>query len=265
MRSWLFVPGDRPERFDKAVASGADMVVLDLEDAVRAEAKDAARETIAGWLTQGSRVAVRINGIGTRWHADDVALLQSPGIVAVLLPKAEQAEALKSFAAALPDSVVIVPLIETALGIWNARELAAAPGVARMAFGSVDFQLDCGMDGNPQSLLYARSRLVLTSAIARIAPPVDGVTLRLDDIKQLRSDVAAARSLGFGGKLCIHPSQVAHVNAGFQPDADALARARKIVDAAMTSGRGAFRLDGQLIDEPVIEQAKRILAWANRS
>ena len=263
MRSWLFVPGDRPERFDKAVASGADMVVLDLEDAVGADAKTTARDAVTKWLRKDSRVAIRVNGVGTRWHVDDIALLRSAGIVCAILPKAEKLEELKTFRDALPGSVAIVPLIETALGIWNARELATVPGVCRLAFGSVDFQLDCGVDGEPQSLLYARSRLVLASAIARIAPPIDGVTVRLDDVELLRSDIAAARGLGFGGKLCIHPSQVGHINEGFRPDAEALSRARRIVDAAETSGRGAFHLDGQLIDEPVVEQARRVLAAAN--
>ncbi|MBC7284704.1 CoA ester lyase [Hoeflea sp.] len=258
-RSYLFVPGDRPDRFDKAVATSADFVVLDLEDAVLPKGKTSAREAIRSWLSKGGRAAVRINGIGTEWHEEDKALLATPGVAAVILPKAEEPAALATFAAALPQGLPLVPLIESALGIWNARELASVHGVMQLAFGSVDFQLDTGIETEGEALLYARSRLVLASAIARIAPPVDGVTIALNDEEQLRADIKAARSLGFGGKLCIHPNQVLAVHEGFAPDDATLAWARAVVAAARTSDAGAVRLDGKLIDRPIVERAQRFL------
>ncbi|MEI4469793.1 HpcH/HpaI aldolase/citrate lyase family protein [Frigidibacter sp. MR17.24] len=261
-RSYLFVPGDRPERFDKAVAAGPDVTVLDLEDAVLPEAKDRARAAIGAWLQAGGRAAVRVNGSGTQWHAEDVALLASPGVTHALVPKAEDPADLARIAAALPDGMPIVPVIESALGLWNARGIAESAGVVQLAFGSVDFQLDTGIEAEGEALLYARSRLVLASAVARIAAPVDGVTVALDDPAQLAADVARARDLGFGGKLCIHPRQVAAVHEGFAPSPEEIRRAEQIVQAAGASAAGAIRLDGKLIDRPVVERAQRTLARA---
>ena len=259
-RSYLFVPGDRPERFDKAVAAGADLVILDLEDAVLPDDKEGAREKIGTWLAAGNRAALRLNGSRTIWYDRDLELLRHPSVRAVLLPKAEEASDLEALASAAPAGLPIVPVVESALGIWNARELACVPGVAQLAFGSVDFQLDAGVEGEGQALLYARSRLVLASAIARIAPPIDGVTIAISDDDQLRLDIATARQLGFGGKLCIHPRQVQIVNAGFRPTPDEIARARRIVEAAQAAGNGAIQVDGKLIDRPVVERARAVLA-----
>jgi citrate lyase subunit beta/citryl-CoA lyase len=129
----------------------------------------------------------------------------------------------------------------------------------------VDFQLDTGISGEQEELLYARSRLVLASRVASILPPVDGVTMALDDLARLREDVARARRLGFGGKLCIHPKQVELINQGFAPTEAERAWARRVLEAAETTGAGALRFDGELIDRPVIERAKSILAQAESS
>lgn len=263
-RSCLFVPGDRPERFEKALAAGPDLVVLDLEDAVLPAAKPAAREHVRSFLRGGGRAAVRVNGAGTPWHEEDVGLLAEPGAIAAMLPKAEQPEALARFAASVREGCAVLPLVESALGIWNALELARVAGVTQLAFGSVDFQLDAGIAGGDdefEALLYARSRLVLASAAAGIAAPIDGVTVALDDSRVLERDVARARRLGFGGKLCIHPRQIAGVHAGFAPSEAELAQARLIVAAADAAGaNGAIRLDGKLIDRPVAERARALLA-----
>ena len=149
--------------------------------------------------------------------------------------------------------------METALGIWNAGELAQAPLVERLAFGAVDFMLDTGISGEQEELLYARSRLVLASRVASILPPVDGVTMALDDLTRLQEDVVRARRLGFGGKLCIHPKQVETINQGFVSTEAELAWARRVLEAADSTGVGALRLDGELIDRPVIERARSIL------
>jgi citrate lyase subunit beta/citryl-CoA lyase len=261
-RSYLFVPGNRPDRFAKAWHSGADVVILDLEDAVPGAQKDQARAAVAGWLAPERPVYVRINGMGTPWFEGDLAVVRRPGVAGIVLPKAEQPEQIAQVAASLTGEAQVLPLLETARGIWNARVLAQAPRVERVAFGAIDFQLDMGITGEHEELLYARSRLVLASRVAGILPPIDGVTTALDDLTRLQSDVERARRLGFGGKLCIHPKQVEPINRGFAPTAAELAWARRILEAAAASDAGALQLDGELIDRPVIERARTIVAWA---
>lgn len=264
-RTYLFVPGNRPDRFEKARQSGAHAVILDLEDAVQGKQKDLARETVASWLSPERPVYVRINGTGTPWFERDLEVVCLPGVLGVILPKAEFPEQVVQVAAHLAGEARVLPLLETALGIWNARALAQAPRVERLAFGSVDFQLDTGITGEQEELLYARSRLVLASRIASLLPPVDGVTMALDDMARLRDEVARARRLGFGGKLCIHPGQVEIINQGFAPTEAEQVWARRVLEAADATGAGALRLDGELIDRPVIERARSILAQADAS
>lgn len=257
--SFLFVPGDRPERFAKAAASGAHAVVLDLEDAVQPVAKPKARQAVRDWLEAGHAAVVRINGVGTEWHEADLELLTLPALQAVMLPKSEEPELLMGLQA--NSSKPLIALVESARGIWNARELAAAPNVTRLAFGSIDFGLDAGIEDEGTGMVYARSRLVLASTIAGLAPPIDGVTTALEDADRLAADIQAARGLGFGGKLCIHPKQVAAVNGGFAPSPTQIDWARQVIEAERTaSGSGALRLNGQMIDRPVIERARRLLA-----
>ena len=261
-RTYLFVPGNRPDRFEKAQQSGADAVILDLEDAVQSTQKDLAREAVAAWLSPERPVYVRINGTRTPWFERDLEVACLPGVLGVVLPKAEQPEQVVEVGARLTGEARVLPLLETAVGVWNARALAQAPRVERLAFGSVDFQLDTSITGEQEELLYARSRLVLASRVASILPPIDGVTMALDDLTRLRDDVARARRLGFGGKLCIHPEQVETINRGFAPTEAERAWARRVLEAARATGAGAFRLDGELIDRPVIERARSILAQA---
>ena len=257
--SLLFVPADRPERFDRAVASSAGAAVIDLEDAVQPDTKDAARANIADWLGQGGKAVVRINAIGTQWHKDDITLLSSAGIIAVMLPMVEDAATLRDFIAALPAPLPVIALIETARGLWDLEDIVAVRGLTRLGFGSIDFQLDTGIGDEGDGLLYARSRIVLASAMAGLHPPLDGVNVDLDDMTALERDTARARGLGFGGKLCIHPRQVAVVNRGFAPSDEELDWARRVV-AAAKGAKGAIRLDGKLIDAPVVSRAQRLLA-----
>jgi citrate lyase subunit beta/citryl-CoA lyase len=259
-RSYLFVPGNRPERFEKACAAGADAVIVDLEDAVPPADKDSARAALAAWLSPAKPVVVRINGATTPWFANDVALCRTAGVAAVVVPKAERAEELARLAADLPDSVALLPLIETAAGLWNAVELARAARVQRLAFGSIDFQLDLGLHGDDAELLPYRAQLVLASRVAGIAAPVDGVTVDVDDVGQVRADALRARRLGFGGKLCIHPAQVAAVNVCFAPTPEEIAWAHRVLDAANRAAGAAVAVDGRMVDRPVIENARRILA-----
>jgi citrate lyase subunit beta / citryl-CoA lyase len=262
-RSYLFVPGNRPDHFEKAWQSGADAVILDLEDAIQSAHKDLARETVASWLSPERPVYVRINGTGTPWFEQELEVVGLPGVLGVVLPKAEHPEQVAQVAARLTGQAQVLPLLETALGVWNARALAQAPRVERLAFGSVDFQLDTGITGDQEELLHARSRLVLASRIASILPPVDGVTMALDDLTRLRDDVARARRFGFGGKLCIHPKQVETINREFAPTEAERVWARRVLEAVESTGAGALRLDGELIDRPVITRARSILAQAD--
>jgi citrate lyase subunit beta / citryl-CoA lyase len=262
-RSYLFVPGNRPERFDAASRAGADVVLIDLEDAVAPPLKHAARQAAAEWLENRSAY-LRINGSDSEWFAEDLPLLRLPGVQGVMLAKAEITEAIVAIQRMASPALPVIPLIESARGLWHAMALASTPGVVRLVFGSVDFQLDLGIDGEREELLAARSQLVLVSRVAGLLPPVDGVTMALDDPDALRRDVSYARRLGFGGKLCVHPRQVAAVNEGFRPTTAEIEWARRVVDAAAEAGNNALRLDGKLVDRPVIDRARAILEGAGR-
>jgi citrate lyase subunit beta/citryl-CoA lyase len=266
-RSYLFVPGDRPERFAKALDSGADRVILDLEDAVQPAAKVSAREAVLDWISKSGEtghadVLVRINGVDTPWHADDLAAfgVQSKSVIGLILPKTESVEAVSAVCSRLAGKPLIA-LIETVRGLLHLRELTACSGVARVAFGSVDFCADAGIEGEDEELHFVRSHLVLESRLAKLPPPIDGVTIVLDDEERIRRDVARARRFGFGAKLCIHPKQVGSVNTGFSPSADEVEWARRVVIASEGSGeRGAIAVDGKLVDKPVLDRARRLLA-----
>lgn len=260
-RSYLFVPGDRPERFNKAYAAGADAVIVDLEDAVAPERKVAAQAAVAAWLSPAKPVLLRINSADSEWFAADLELCKHPGVAGVVLPKAEQIAALERLTAARHD-LAILPLIETAQGFANALQLAQFPHVQRLLFGSIDFQLDLGIEGDDDALLYFRSQLVLVSRLARIGAPVDGVTTALDHPQQLQADTSRARRFGFGAKLCIHPAQVAAVNRHFSPSEAELAWAQRVLAAADAAGGAAVAFDGKMIDRPVILRAERIMARA---
>jgi len=260
-RSLLFVPGSRPERFAKAVAAGASRVIVDLEDAVGPHDKDAARDAVRAWLSPQQPVVLRINAADTSWFADDLALCAHAGVSAVMLPKAEQplvAEVVRAGARS------VIALMESAAAFATLGLLASAPGVERLAFGSIDFQGDLGMrDATEDDLLAFRSALVLASRAAGIGAPIDGVTAALDDEARLREDVMRARRLGFCGKLCIHPRQVAVVNALFAPTADELAWARRVLDATRNAGGNAVSVDGRMVDRPVVLRAEAILREAD--
>lgn len=258
LRSLLFAPGDRPERFDKAAAAGADAVILDLEDAVLPEAKAAARQAVAGWLPSSKGpVIVRINGAGTPWFDDDLRMAREAGCSAIMVPKAEDPAVLAQARQQLGEATILFPLVETALGIENARNLAHVPGVARLVFGSVDFARDTGIQ-DERGWLPMRVGLVLASRLAGLAAPIDGTTLHWDDPAALQAVAAASRRLGFGGQLCIHPRQVDPVNRGFLPTDDELAWARKVVQAVRDGRRGAVAVDGKLVDKPLHDLA---VAW----
>ena len=254
-RSYLFVPGNRSERFDKALASGADAVIVDLEDAVPPGQKDAARALVSAWLSAAKPVVVRINAADTPWFTDDVALCRSEGVAAVMLAKAERVADL----AAIGNSLPLIPLIESAVGFDNLRAIAAAPNVQRLAFGAIDFQLDLNLRATFDELLFFRSQFVLGSKLAKLAAPIDSPSTAIDDLAEVEADAQRARRLGFGAKLCIHPKQVAVVNTCFSPSAAEVDWAERVIAAAAASQGAAVALDGKMIDKPVILRAEAIL------
>lgn len=260
VRSYLFVPGDRPDRFEKASASGAHQVVIDLEDAVGLAEKRTARDAVGTWLASGRVAAVRINGADTEWFEDDLQVLRRTPPAALMLPKADT-EAARRVVAALPGCPVIA-LVETVKGYMELRQLAAVSGVSRIAFGSVDFGTETGIADEGDAMTAVRTQIVLESCHAGLVPPIDGVSTGFNDEAQMRQDALRSRQLGFGGKLCIHPRQVAAVNDAFQPDAAQIDWARRVLAAMAASNGAATAVDGKMVDKPVLEQARRIMADA---
>ncbi|MDF0599142.1 CoA ester lyase [Psychromarinibacter sp. C21-152] len=257
-RSYLFVPGNRPDRFAKAAAAGADALILDLEDAVGPSEKDDARVSVRRWFEGGGAGLVRVNGTDTPWFADDVAALAELGPAAVMVPKADRAS-LALAARKLPGRALLA-LVETVAGLAELREAARMPGVARLAFGNLDFGTDARVPPESPVLDAARVELALASRLADLPPPVDGVTMALKDDAVLRADIQRACLSGFSAKLCIHPAQVEPVNSGFLPSADELDWARRVLAALQTAGGSVVQLDGKMVDKPLIERAERIVA-----
>ena len=269
--TWLFVPGSRPDRFERAASAGADEVVLDLEDAVSPGAKDAARASVAAWLEGGGSGWVRVNAVGSAEHAADVeASARRPGLRGLVVPKAEHVGDLGALRHRLPAEVGLVALVETAVGVDRAREIATSGVVDRLALGAVDLALDLGAEETDEALLLARSTLVLASRLGGLPAPVDGVTVATDDDDAARQAAARARTLGFGGKLCLHPRQLAPVREGFAPTPAQLARAERVLEASRQHARdgadpGVFALDGEMVDLPVVARARAVLARGVRS
>ncbi len=259
-RTLLFVPGDRPQRFAKAAAAGADGILLDLEDAVAAPDKAAARDHVRQWLDSGADGAVRINAAATPWHEEDLALVAQHGCP-VMVPKAAP-ETLSQIVSALPRGTPVLPLIETAAGIHRAAEICAVGGVTRPAFGSVDLAAQLGVAHDDQlALATARSLLVLGAAAAGVAAPIDGVCTAIADENVLVDELRHARRLGMSGKLCIHPRQIDPIHRAVAPTEDDLDWARRVVEAAGNSG-SAVEVDGQMVDKPVLDRARTLLARA---
>jgi citrate lyase subunit beta/citryl-CoA lyase len=266
-RSWLFVPATRQERFAKAAASGADRIILDLEDAVApADKRDACRALLGAPLPTNVPVFVRVNGYGTEWFEEDLAVAARLAVVGVLLPKADAGEHVARAAAALPPAQRVVPIVETAAGLWNVLDVARGPRTERLAFGALDFHLDTGMHDEGDALAYARSRVTLASRVAGIAPPIDSVSLTIDDEAQVAADAERGRRFGFAGKLCIHPKQLPPTNRVFQPSEADVEWAEALLQAAARrpDDNAAFSFRGTMVDRPVMQRARHVLAQAGR-
>jgi citrate lyase subunit beta/citryl-CoA lyase len=269
-RSLLFVPGNRPERFLKAAQSGADAVILDLEDAVPPADKVSARAAICQqWphlSTLDVPLLVRINAADSAaWAADLAALAGLQRLAAVMVPKAESADALRQVHEALAG-VALLPLVESAAGYDALPRIAAAPGVLRLALGHIDFMADTGLQcsDDERELAPLRFAIAMATRLQRLAPAIDGVTVAIDDAQRLRDDTQRALHFGFGAKLCIHPRQVAGVHEAMAPSAADLDWARRVVAADAAAAGAAVQLDGRVVDVPVVLRAQRLLAQAQR-
>jgi len=284
VRSALFVPGDRPERVEKAMQTGADLVIIDLEDAVLPENKSPARNFVSEFLATYSgegAVAIRINQINSGHYDEDIGSLAQSPPSAVMLPKFESPNALELLNMHLSsiesdlsqeaNTIRVIPLVESAAGIEGIPGILHTPAASRiwcMAFGAADYVLDLGidMDDNTEGLLYPRTRLPVASRAAGLSAPLDAPYMTdLKDLQGLREACRHARRMGFQGKLCIHPIQVETCNSEFSVSPRDLEMARKIVEIyqqSQSEGRGVVQLDGRLIDQPIVERALRILEMA---
>ncbi|BAK65645.1 putative citrate lyase beta chain [Sphingobium sp. SYK-6] len=274
LRSLLFVPGDRPDRFGKAAASGADAVILDLEDSVVPERKAAARAAVTEWMA-GERMVpaiLRINPLDSDAIREDIHCLRAARPDAVMLPKAEGAASINLLDELLgTETVPVIPIAtETPAALFELGSYRnCADRLAGLSWGAEDLPAAIGAstareaDGRYTPPYEMVRSLALFAAHAAGVPAIDTVFPALSDMDGLAAYVARARRDGFTGMLALHPAQVPVINAGFTPDADEVARARAIVEAFATHpGAGALSLDGRMIDRPHLAQARRILAMA---
>jgi len=276
---WLFAPANAPRKVLGALSSDADVVVLDLEDAVLPSEKLAARGDIAELVAVGRRglIFVRVNACETPLCLGDIEAAVAAGADGIMLPKAESqahADCMNWALAQLdakydrPTPTMLVPLVETARGVADLAAVKWGPRVTRVAFGSVDFAVDLGLSGPlaAPALAHAQHSLVMASRLAGLEPPIDGVTLDARNAETCLQDSTLARGIGFGGKLAIHPAQIAPIQQAFRPTAEELAWAQEISDAfdiAKATNAGAVLVRGRLVDLPVVLQAQRLLRQAS--
>ena len=270
-RSVLFVPAVRPDRLPKAVATGADAVCLDLEDGVSFEQKDDAREkaiVLLADLPRGStEMMLRINEPGSELGERDLSAMLDAGVRpdSLMVPKVSGPDTLRALERRLRPPLERLPLIvqiETAAGLAAVEAIAmTTPNVAAMFFGAVDLSAELGCSVTWDALLYARSRVIAAAALVGV-DAMDTPFMDVSDPKQLASEVAAVRLLGFTGKAAIHPSQVSIIQGGFSPDAEMVAWAQRIVEAYETNKGGVLLVEGKLVERPVIASAQRVLAVA---
>ena len=256
-RTFLFVPGDRPERYAKAAQAGADIVIIDLEDAVLPDRKTFAREALGSYLENNRSVVVRINAPGTAWFADDIAQVNHWKPAGVVVPKVEGSDAFSGL------TLPLLPLIETANGFANLSEICSAERVSRCLFGTIDFMQDLGIADDGPGLAFFRSQMVLMSRLAGIAPPVDGVTTNFTSPDATTIDTRRALEFGFSAKLCIHPRQVDWVHKAMCPSSGEIEQAQKIILASQSASHGAIVVDGKMVDRPVIERAMKTLRYVH--
>jgi len=284
IRTALFVPGTRLDRVPKALASGADTVIIDLEDAVPLSRKSEIREEVARFLneTGDPKIMVRVNGPDTAFFADDIAQIATATLLTIIVPKVESVEDIAAIHQGLlqvekknelvSGQIAIIGLIETAKAVDNISDIIHTrtdpQRLRTVAFGAADFTADLGIEitRDGAELFYARSRLPIACRAAGLEPPLDTpFMIDLKDLVALEADALRAKQLGFQGKLCIHPNQIACVNRTFSPKPEEIRHARKVIEAfeeAEAAGQGAIQLDGKFVDYPVVARARRILQLA---
>jgi (S)-citramalyl-CoA lyase len=266
LQSMLFVPGNKPERFAKALASGADCVCVDLEDAVPAAEKVAAREAAMAAASADSRLAIRINAISTRAGlADLLALAEAEKRPALLfVPMVEAPSEIAIARSVLADEAVqFVPLIETVAGLNNAGAIAAEPGVAALMLGGADFSAQLGVTLSWEPLLVARSQLVMAAAGAG-KRAIDVPYIHLDDEAGLIEESRKAKALGFAAKAAIHPAQVAPIHSIFRPTADEIAEAEEAEAAYAAANGAAVRFKGKMLEAPIMARYRQTLALKDK-
>ena len=254
----LFVPGHRPELLTKAAKSGADAVIMDLEDAVSEVDKPAAYEGLSQIPDLSVPLVVRCNGFGSRWLERDLFELKKNPPKIIMLPKAESFQQIDLINKKFGNLVSIMPIIESALGLANVEDILEHPAVFQIAFGHLDFSFDINAKPDWDALHFARGKMVLASRAAGKAAPLDGVTPDFRDEKIIKRDAQLARDMGFGGKLLIHPMQVAIAINVFRPSEEEYNWAKRVMEA-VSNNSSAAQLDGTMIDLPVIRRAKKIL------
>lgn len=284
IRSWLYAPGNNPKLLERVFTAGADGVILDLEDAVPLAEKAHARELVADTIRNragqpGPLISVRVNHPETGRTSDDIAAVVQPGVAVIRLPKMERPDTVREIDALVgaaeadaglpPGGIALICGIETALGVWNALEIAqASPRVLSLGFGEIDFIRDVNATRTESrtETLHARSRLVLASRVAGIRPPSDSVYPHLQDDAGFTRTTQEAQALGFFGRSAIHPRQLATIHAVFTPAADEIAWAQTVIAAAAqaeATGSGAVQLPGgEFVDIPVVQRAQHILDLA---
>ncbi len=276
-RSWLFIPGSDVRKLEKVRQLTADAVIYDLEDAVAPSEKASARLKVKAALTsnQGKIQIVRVNGQQTPYFTEDVREVVCSELHGIMLPKSESPEQIDDLAKLLEQfeqqlgmdrRVRIIPLIETAVGVRNADQIAqAGERVQCMAFGSIDYSLDIGAESTPEGweLLYPRSILVNASRAAGLQQPIDTVYPHMNDLEGLKSETNFIKKMGFQGKLAIHPNQIDPIHEVFTPSTEEVQLAMRIIETyekSIREGAGAVMVDGKMIDLPVVERAKRLIS-----
>jgi citrate lyase subunit beta/citryl-CoA lyase len=277
LRSLLFAPANHPRRVEKALSLPADGVILDHEDAVAVSEKPATRATITQSYgkPRTGRLYVRVNALTTEWAHADLTEAIAPGLDGIILPKVEHAHELQTADWLItnlerarnipPGTIDLIPIIETALGVRNLTQICTAnTRTRRLAFGAGDFTLDMGINwtSNEQELEPYRAACVLNSRAAGLEPPLDTVWADLRDPEGFTASAQHAAAIGFQGKMCIHPDQIAGANTAFSPTSEAIAQAKRIVAAfekAEAQGLASIQLEGQFIDYPIVQRARRVL------
>lgn len=282
LRSFLFAPGNHPRKVQKVFSAGADVVILDLEDAVAIAEKEATRVAVveAMKFPRSALGYVRVNSLETRWCIGDLEAVVGPWLDGIVLPKVECPEQLRTLSERIsdcerragmrPGALDLMPIVETARGIEASNAIAAAgPRVRRLAFGGGDYTTDLDLVWTPEEheLAYARARLTHASRMAGIEPPIDTVVIQVRDTERFRRSAANGRRMGFAGKLCIHPDQVLPCNEAFTPTRAEVEHAMAVIRAfeqAEAQGSASIQVDGHFIDYPIVYKAQRVLALMAR-